>query len=487
MKMGLCLKKRKTAAALILFVAAVCFCAAPRACAAEGDLWVDIYFDHGGEPDLLGTGFYRSGALWAPADVLRVMGVSLEDGPGGKGFVITVDDPAAKFGSRQIKTLAGGALDLYFPSAQEEGVSYFNVSGMEKLIGLAYEDEGGHVTFRSAEAGNYGGTEPQRDEGTLQGKLTLAWEHVVRDNPDLSTEEKIHGLDVLSPTWFNLSDANGGVANRASAAYAEAARAKGYKLWALVSNSFNAGMTSSFFKNQMAQRLFVARLIAYAKIYGLDGINVDFEGMSDEHRAPFARFFAYLANTLRAEGLTVSVDVFIPANTKSSRSHDRKTLAAHADYVMLMAYDEHWRSCPRAGSVASLPWVVRAVEGALAEGVPSGKLVLGVPFYMRRWEERGSGSKLKVKSYTLTMEEAENLAAKKGAMIKWLPGAGQNYFSYTENGIVNKIWVEDARSIAAKLDLVAKYGLAGMAGWRKGHEKSELWETIAESMGKNER
>ena len=84
---------------------------------------------------------------------------------------------------------------------------------------------------------------------------------------------------------------------------------------------------------------------------------------------------------------------------------------------MLMAYDEHWRTSPRAGSVASMPWVTKAVEGTLAEGVPASKLVLGVPFYMRRWEETKSGEGVKVKGYTLTMAEAEELSAKRGACL----------------------------------------------------------------------
>ena len=71
---------------------------------------------------------------------------------------------------------------------------------------------------------------------------------------------------------------------------------------------------------------------------------------------------------------------------------------------MLMAYDEHWRTSPRAGSVASMPWVERAVQKTIEEGVPPAKLILGVPFYMRKWEETPTGQgKVKVKGSTLTM------------------------------------------------------------------------------------
>ncbi|MDO5115620.1 MAG: glycosyl hydrolase family 18 protein [Synergistaceae bacterium] len=469
----------------LLIIALACALFAPAAMAAEGDSAVEIYFDSGGAADFMGTAFYRAGALWVPAEALRLLGADIDDAPGGKGFVVTVSNPARAFDSPALRTLAGDKLSLSFPLTEEAGISYFNVNGMEKLLGLACDESGGAVTFRPAQSGRAYDSGGAAKKGKLPaGKLTLAWEHVTRENPDLAAQGKIKGLDVLSPTWFNLADANGGIANRASAAYSRTAREMGYSLWALVSNSFNAQMTTAFFKNARAQNLFIARLIAYAKLYGLDGINVDFEGMSDEHRDPYTRFFSRLASALRAEGLIVSVDVFIPANTKSSRSHNRAQLAKDADYLMLMAYDEHWRTSPRAGSVASLPWVKRAVEGTLAEGVPPSKLLLGVPFYMRRWEETKSGGGVKVKGSTLTMAEARALAAKTGAQLRWLENEAQHYFSYTANGKNYKIWVENAESLAKKLELVKKHGLAGMAGWRKGHEEPDIWEVVARMMEK---
>lgn len=454
--------------------------------AAEGDEPVEIYFESqsGVQPDLLGTAFFRAGALWVPAEALRLMGVPLEDGPNNKCFYISVTDPAQRFDSPVLAQLAGRRIALYFPSLSVEGVSYFNMSGMQNLTNLDFRRENGSVVFTPNDSVRGYVQSGAVELPPISGKLTMTWEHVTLDNPNLGAQNAIPGLDVLSPTWFNLMDANGGMANRASAAYVESAHRRGYRVWGLVSNSFNAAMTTALFKNARAMNLFMARLIIYAKIYGLDGVNIDFEGMNETDRAQFVRFVARISELLRPEGLTLSVDVFIPANTKSSRSHDRGELAKYVDYVMLMAYDEHWRTSPRAGSVASMPWVTKAVEGTLAEGVPPSKLVLGVPFYMRRWEETKANGGVKVKGYTLTMAEAEELAAKRGAQMQWLETPGQYYFTYVANGKVQKIWVENAASIERKLSLVGKYGLAGMAGWRKCHEKPEVWDTILSLMGK---
>lgn len=474
----------KKLAVIALLAAAAAF-ATGTAMAADGDQTVDMYYEHDGTRDLLGTAFYRAGALWTPVQSLRVMGADIADGPNNKGFFVSVGSPAAAFDSPQLAQLAGASLSLYFPSLAVSGISYFNVTGLAPLLGMDWRQDGNAVVFSPRAAGGraYAGEQGPKPAPPA-GKLAMAWEYVSRENPDLAAVSPLKGLDVISPTWFNLMDANGGMANRASAAFVQAAHGRGWRVWALVSNSFNAAMTTDFFKNQRAQDLFIARLIAYSKIYSLDGINIDFEAMNEADRDAFTRFTAKLSQALRQEGLIVSVDVFIPSNTKSSRSHNRAELAKAVDYVMLMAYDEHWRTCPTAGSVASLPWVTKAVDGALAEGVPASKLVLGVPFYMRRWEETPSGGGVKVKAFTLTMAEAEGLVQKTGAAMKWLDNVGQHYFSYVSGGKTYKVWVENADSINRKLDLVLKNNLAGMAGWRRGHEKPEIWSSIAQKLGK---
>ena len=474
----------KVLSALALLCAAAVL-SSGAAFAAEQDATVEVYFEHDGVRDMMGTGLIRAGSLWVPAQDLRIMGMDLTDGPNNKGFFTTVQDPAKAFDSPQLAQLAGGAISLYFPSLAVSGVSYFNVSGMNGITGLDWRQEETAVIFTARPSGAksyYGDLGPQ--PGPVQGMITMTWEYVSRENPDLAAAPAMPGLEVISPTWFNLMDTNGGMANRGAAVYTQAAHARGLRVWALVSNSFNAQMSTAFFRNQRAQDLFIARLIAYSKIYDLDGINVDFEGLNEADRDAFTRFMAKLSQALRQEGLVVSVDVFIPANTKSSRSHDRAALARYVDYVMLMAYDEHWRTAKTSGSVASMPWVTKAVERSLAEGVPASKLVLGVPFYMRRWEETPAGDGVRVKSYTLTMAEAENLSQKTGAAMKWLEAAGQHYFSYSAGGKTNKVWVENADSIGRKLDLVLKHKLAGMAGWRRGHEKPELWTKIGQMLGK---
>lgn len=160
-------------------------------------------------------------------------------------------------------------------------------------------------------------------------------------------------------------------------------------------------------------------------------------------------------------------------NGNWSRCYDRKALAEKVDYVMLMAYDEHSRLSPKAGSVASLPWVEQGIRNTLKE-VPAEKLVLGMPLYMRDWKEENG----KVSARTLSMEGARKLIAEKGLVPAWHSEEAQYYFEYREQGVLHRVWQEDARSLALKNALISRYNLAGSAYWRKGLEEPEVWAAM---------
>lgn len=454
-------------------------CAAPRASAAEGDVPVTVNIEVMGANVPAGAGLRRGGDLWIAEDAVKMAGIPLSAAGNGKGYIIKVDDPARVFENKELDRLAGKSLNLYFPSMVEDGVSYFNITGMERITRVAVVVGQNSVILRKMSDNEPLPPKQTKPDNKSGGKVKGVWEHVPRWNPDLASEPVINGLGVILPTWYNLTDAQGGMANRASAAYVEEAHRRGVRVWALVSNGFSRTTSTQFFKNPRSVNLFVARILAYAKLYNLDGINIDFENLDVADSAQFVRFVAILSEQLKKAGLHSSVDVHIPSNSNTSKSHDRAALSKHVDLVMLMAYDQHWRTSPVSGSVASMPWVERAVKGCIDEGVPAEKLVLGVPFYMRRWEETPDGKgKVKVKSFTLTMSEAESNAARTSAEMHWLEDLGQHYYSYVENGKTYKVWVENAASLERKLNLVNKYGIAGMAAWRKGHENIVVWDTI---------
>lgn len=465
----------------ILFFTLI-FCS--MASAGNADRYIDVIFTNGSSRDLAGTAVVRGKDMWVPFETLRSLGISLRGGPNGKGFLLDVKEPSKVFGIKELERLTGSTITLYFPSMQKEGTSYFNIKGLEQLTGLVPEETNAGLELKKNTLSTPFNRKKTNQVSFKNKRITLVWAHLTRDNPDLGAEDRIDALDVISPTWFNLTDGSGNMANRASAAYVEAAREKGYMIWPLVSNGFSKENTSRFFDNTVAVNLFIARLLCYSKLYGFDGINIDFENVDVADRDKYVRFISLLSSYLKREEIVLSVDVHVPGNSNLSRSHDRAALSKYVDYVMLMAYDEHWRTCPRSGSVASMPWVERAVQKTIQEGVPPAKLILGVPFYMRKWEETPAGQgKVKVKGSTLTMAESNSIISQMGLTPLWLSDKGQYFYSYLLGGKTYKVWVENSDSIKTKLSLLDKYSLAGVAGWRKGHETPDIWDTIKNEVG----
>ncbi|MDQ0878525.1 spore germination protein YaaH [Paenibacillus sp. V4I3] len=318
----------------------------------------------------------------------------------------------------------------------------------------------------------------------LNGKLNLTWEHVITKNPDTSKLGEMPGLHVVSPTWFSLADGEGRIKNLADASYVKWAQTRNYQVWALFSNGFEPDRTSQALSSYDLRMKMIKQLLGFAQTYNLQGINIDFENVHLKDKENLVQFVRELTPFMHEQGLAVSIDV-TPKSTNEmwSMFYDRPALAEVVDYMMLMAYDEYWASSPKSGSVSSLPWTERSVTQLLgSEKVPPSKLVLGVPFYTRQWTEETKNGKTTATSKTLTMEAAQTIIKDKKLTPTFLAETGQNYVEYKEGEKLIRIWLEDETSIKARLELVKKYDLAGVASWRRGFEQPTTWKVIQDNL-----
>lgn len=319
----------------------------------------------------------------------------------------------------------------------------------------------------------------------LGGKVNLTWDYISRPRYDISDYKSIPGLNVISPTWFHLADGSGNIINYGSLPYVEWAHDEGLQVWALFSNSFDPEITSEMLGSLENRKNVINQLVVLARLFRLDGINIDFENIYYEDKDLFTQFLRELTPILHEQGLTVSVDVTVRSNSPNwSMVYDRPAISKIVDYVAVMTYDEHWRTSPVAGSVASLPWVEAGLIRML-EQVPREKLLLGVPFYTRIWEEEElADGTIQVTSKALSMRQAEETLKANNALISVDEAAGQNFGIYEDKGKVYKIWIEDEFSMRQRIELVRKYDLAGVASWRRGFEKSHIWDIIIEELTK---
>jgi len=317
-----------------------------------------------------------------------------------------------------------------------------------------------------------------------KGKINLVWEMMYSTRPNLREIGKIEGLDVISPTWFQIQDDQGNIINRADATYVEWAHQNGYKVWALFSNDFqDINATSRFLNNTDARDNAIRQILTYASLYKLDGINIDFENIYKEDRDALTQFVREITPLLREQGLVVSIDVNIPDGSDTwSKCYDHKALGEIVDYVALMTYDQHWAGSPVAGSVAQLSWVERNLVKVL-EMVPREKLLMGIPFYIRLWQEEEVAGAVKVTNPTvLTMKGAKEVISKYDAEVKWDEESGQFYAEYKKDGKTYKMWLEDENSINLKSSLVHKYKLAGTAAWKRSDASAEIWDVLNKNL-----
>lgn len=318
----------------------------------------------------------------------------------------------------------------------------------------------------------------ESQEKVMLERTRLVWEqiHDYKYYDSLMKYGPDEGLDVLSPTWFSLN-VDGIVLNIADQAYVDAAHEKGLQVWALFSNSFDPDWTHEMLSSDKLRSKVIAQIIAYTAIYDLDGINIDFENVYMKDKANFSSFVAELSQMLHQQGQVVSIDVTVPwGSERYSLFADRVALASSVDYVMLMAYDEHWASIQSPGSVASRDWVEKGIEKSL-DLIPREKLILGVPFYSRVWSQIGSG---KVSSKAVGFNGQKVWLEKTGAQVKYDPETGQNYAEAVVDGVKQKIWLEDHVSLKMRLDMAKKYNLPGIAGWSLLFTTQDVWEQISE-------
>lgn len=306
------------------------------------------------------------------------------------------------------------------------------------------------------------------------------WQAPGERSSRLAAQERLPGVSVLSPSWFIIANDRGKIkTGSANVDYVRQAHSRGYKVWALITNNFDCDMTKRLLASTAGRLNTVREMKDLAQKYELDGINIDFENIYPEDKDRLTEFVGEIAAALRAEGLTVSMDVTVPSSSgRWSRCYDRRALARQVDYLILMAYDEHSAASTVSGSVASLGWVERGVEAVLQEGVPPDRLLLGMPLYMRLWQETEG----RVTARTLSMPQAERLVLEKKLLPVWLPGEGQYYFEYAEGKSRCRVWQENRRSLALKAALVSRYDLAGSAYWRSTLESPDVWQAMAQTL-----
>ena len=312
------------------------------------------------------------------------------------------------------------------------------------------------------------------DNESVPNKINLTWDYTYSRVKSTDNIKEIPGLNVISPTWFSITSENGTIQDKGNIDYVAKYKNLGYELWPLIDNSFDPDLTHNLLKSSILRERLILDIVKLYSDYGFQGINIDFENIHLKDRDLLTQFVRELYPIFKEHNMIVTMDI-TPISTSENWSmcYDRERLHKTVDYIMLMAYDQHWAASPIAGSVAEYGWVEKSIKRSL-EIIPNEKLILAVPFYTRLWTIEGD----KISSKSLSMDNANNFIQKNNINMVWDEDVAQYYGELINEEKEYRIWLEDEKSLGYKISLVHKYNLAGISSWRKGFESENIWASI---------
>jgi spore germination protein YaaH len=320
---------------------------------------------------------------------------------------------------------------------------------------------------------------------------------VLTANKDLFTEGSSFAFSATGATTIV---AQGDPTGRATVL--GAIHAAGLRAVATVTDGMARHAMAGVIANPTTRAQLVASLVNLTAA-GYDGIDLDFEvfafadGSSTwaTTRPNWVAFVAQLSAALHARGhiLTAAVPVeYDPALGGGSGYwvYDYKGIAPYVDKLRIMTYDYSFSA---AGPIAPLPWVTNVAAWAVTQ-VPASKIEIGVPTYGKDWVTAVYGTcpvNNPPRTHEYTAAGAMALAASKRITPTWNATYAERTFVYGEllSGVSatgapasctvsRTVWYDDASSVMARVGLVGRFNLGGIAMWTIGGEDPAQWAAL---------
>lgn len=318
---------------------------------------------------------------------------------------------------------------------------------------------------------------------TSSKKIAMGWLPYDTASRSIQKIEQNPGITVVSPDWLTLLSKDGKLKNQIQPDVVTYAHQHKIQVWAMMTNNFQAALTHDTLHSPIVRKSLIQSIASTAESGKLDGINIDFENVRSSDQSDFTAFIHELHLALTPLHIALSVDITPDiAFLQDKDAFFHAGLAADCDYVVVMAYDEHWSSDQTPGPVADVPWVTNAVDDLLATGVSSDKLILGIPFYTQFWHVHSDGS---VSSKAYATSQVDSILASHKAQSQWNDELGVAYAKYDQPDGYEEVWYETDKTMGLKLSLVNDRGLAGVAIWSLSLSDQQTWTTMMSALRKS--
>lgn len=276
-------------------------------------------------------------------------------------------------------------------------------------------------------------------------------------------------ISVVSPTGV-VAAPDGSLSGVPDAPTVSAAATRGLPVWPLVQNrDFDTAEASRLLHDPGAVDRLVTALRGLAGEPGMGGVDLDVENVDPGDRDALTTLVQRLAAGLHADGhrLAVAVIPHKPGHLNAySGAYDLGAIAAAADLVTVMAYEEHGDGTGP-GAVDGLPWIEQVLAGTLPD-LDAGRTLLGLSLYARRW----SATDAYADSYA---------AAVATALTDPTARVDEDFASgapFVRGGDGSVTWFDDSLSLAPKVTLTSAQHLRGLAVWRLGFEDPAFWSLL---------
>jgi spore germination protein len=286
-------------------------------------------------------------------------------------------------------------------------------------------------------------------------------------------------LDEVSPFWYGVNgDGSLGVdIGGRDRELVEIAHANNVLVIPTIHNVTAVDSVTGILLDPEARSRHVRFIVEEVLEYNYDGIDIDYESLAPSMREPYSAFIAELAQALHGHGKLLTV----AAHAKTSDwgglggFQDWVVLNQYADRVRIMTYDLSW-SGGEPGPVAPVYWVEAVATYAKTVLAPE-KIVIGVPFYGYNWPSQGRAIAMSWTDIQALIEAYDGsvnlLRSDRRGLVE------ENWFVYSDPAYGRReVWYATSASLEAKLDLVQRMDLAGVAIWRLGNEDPENWQVI---------
>ncbi len=304
--------------------------------------------------------------------------------------------------------------------------------------------------------------------------------------PDAIADFTSHAdqISIIAPQTFSM-DAQGFVMGEVPPEVLRVAKEKRVAVMPLVVNrGFNQPLMHTVLDSPESRARAIRYLLYYALRDGYIGFQFDYENIHYTYRDKFTLFFKESAREFHRHRLQLSAAVVgRPNAVRNDRSpggwdnwsgvYDYEELGKYADFISIMAYDQHGAST-QPGPVAGLPWV-RTIAEYSARTIGARRVSLGVPFYGRQWEAAEPG---KWRSRSTRFRDAS--AAMASAEAVWDEKENCRHISFDNAGKHTEMWYEDARSLSLKMQMSQEMGFLGVSAWQLGQEDPAYWDSLRE-------